>query len=618
MKRFYLVCILTLSALALLVRADGPDDQYIQIYKLIQDGDQMNKSSQTQLARKKYVEALTGLKKLQTSFPNWNENVIRFRLNYVAEKLGSPTIEKAVSVPLEKPLPPLQRPSAVTSQQIPDDKEERIVALTQEIRRLESANAALGSKLQEALSAQPASIDPRELAKAEGKVKLLEKEKELLKVTLEQEQTKLASRPDSTAVDELKKALTEATKKLSQQTEIAQALAREKEILEARLEGVRRENDTVKILRVENETLKKQLSESRLVPGPTQPTDKPSGPLASTVPQTNMAMVAELRASLSSLQEEKNALERSKAELETKLAKATSPATKPNTSESDRVKQVENERDELLRKLNETTKQLYDNKARMEQVQRGPSENQLTNLQARLEVLEARKVPYTSEELALFKQPPLVSAKADPRVGKKSPKEWPKGAEPLLAEAERAFAARRFDEAEKKYVQVLLLDDKNVFTLANLAASQLEQNRLVEAESNLNRALAKEPTDADSLSLLGILKFRQNKFDEALDVLSRAALLDPQNPQTQNYLGIALSEKGQRSPAEAALRRAIQLLPGYGSAHNNLAVIYAAQQPPFTELARWHYQKALASGHPQNPELEKMIEGNRSPSGTKQ
>ena len=64
-------------------------------------------------------------------------------------------------------------------------------------------------------------------------------------------------------------------------------------------------------------------------------------------------------------------------------------------------------------------------------------------------------------------------------------------------------------------------------------------------------------------------------------------------------------------PAEAALRRAIQIEPSYGSAHNNLAVIYLMQQPPSFELARWHYQKALASGHPRNSELEKMLDANK-------
>ena len=62
-----------------------------------------------------------------------------------------------------------------------------------------------------------------------------------------------------------------------------------------------------------------------------------------------------------------------------------------------------------------------------------------------------------------------------------------------------------------------------------------------------------------------------------------------------------------RQAAEAALRRAIQLDPQYGSAHNNLAVIYLTQTPPQIELARWHYQKALAAGQPRNEDLEKLF-----------
>ena len=91
-------------------------------------------------------------------------------------------------------------------------------------------------------------------------------------------------------------------------------------------------------------------------------------------------------------------------------------------------------------------------------------------------------------------------------------------------------------------------------------------------------------------------------------MLSRSARLDPDNPLTQNYLGIALSAKGQRGPAEAALRRAISLQPGYAEAHANLAVIYALQKPPFLELARWHYQKAKASGFAGNPDLERILD----------
>ena len=170
------------------------------------------------------------------------------------------------------------------------------------------------------------------------------------------------------------------------------------------------------------------------------------------------------------------------------------------------------------------------------------------------------------------------------------------------------FAARRFDQAEGKYLEVLRQDEKNAYTLANLAAIQLELNRLDEADKHIRQALAIDANDAYSLSILGYLRFRQEKYDEALDALSRAARFNPQSAEIQNYLGVTLSHKGLRGPAETALRKAIQLDPGYGSAHHNLAVIYSTQQPPRVELARWHYQRALAAGHPRNPDLEKLFE----------
>jgi len=67
-----------------------------------------------------------------------------------------------------------------------------------------------------------------------------------------------------------------------------------------------------------------------------------------------------------------------------------------------------------------------------------------------------------------------------------------------------------------------------------------------------------------------------------------------------------------RGPAENALRRAIQLQPGYGSAHYNLALVYLHQQPPLIELARWHYQKAIAAGHPRSTQVEQLLESRKA------
>jgi len=144
-------------------------------------------------------------------------------------------------------------------------------------------------------------------------------------------------------------------------------------------------------------------------------------------------------------------------------------------------------------------------------------------------------------------------------------------------------------------------------SLANLAAIQLQEQKFDEAEANLKKALNVHNDDAYALSLMGMMRFQQGKYEEALDYLSRSAQIDPKNPETENYLGITLSQQGQREAAETALRKAVMLNPNYAGAHHNLAVIYATQKPPFMELARYHYNKALALGQAPNADLEKQL-----------
>src|SRR5579863_7103420 len=90
--------------LALLPRvwADGPDDQYVTIYNLIQQGDILNEKGQVASARAKYEDALSVLKRFQAAYPDWNVKVVKFRLNYLAGKLT----ELAPALPPPKTTPP--------------------------------------------------------------------------------------------------------------------------------------------------------------------------------------------------------------------------------------------------------------------------------------------------------------------------------------------------------------------------------------------------------------------------------------------------------------------------------------------------------------------------------
>jgi tetratricopeptide (TPR) repeat protein len=310
---------------------------------------------------------------------------------------------------------------------------------------------------------------------------------------------------------------------------------------------------------------------------------------------------------VSKLTIEKEALESRLRQVSQQAAPSPAP-TSDSAATASHLKDVEKERNDLQRRLDSANKELAARKRKGSTPVNQELESELVGARARLEILEARATPYSDEEQALLKRPETKLSDSTAKPARKSIKDLPPGAAAQVADAQRYFGAKEYDKAEAAYTQVLQQDPKNVALLGNLAAIQVESRHFDQAESNIQMALALDPEDPYSLYVLGILRFREKKYDDALGALSRSAKLDPQNPEVQNYLGLALSEKGLRVPAEAALRKAIQLQPGYAGAHYNLAVVYATEQPPATELARFHYQKALAAGYPPNADLEKRLE----------
>src|SRR5262249_23085826 len=151
--------------------AEGPDDQYVRIYYLIQEADSWNEKGDLRQAIAKYMEAQSALKTLQVLNPDWNERVVNYRLDYIARKLD----------PLTQKLPPL---TAAPASPAADNATvaslmaatNQLKAFQEEIARLSGQNALLEAKLKEALSVQPAAVDPHELAKAQERIKTLEKE----------------------------------------------------------------------------------------------------------------------------------------------------------------------------------------------------------------------------------------------------------------------------------------------------------------------------------------------------------------------------------------------------------------------------------------------------------
>jgi tetratricopeptide (TPR) repeat protein len=541
------------------LRAAGPDDIYLQAYSLIQEADEYDNSGRIDQAKLRYQDAQKNLAKLQKSYPAYNTRAVEIRMEYVRQKLGLPAQPDASgtnSVPANvrtndpasaAPKPEITRPARKTPASPTHTQSPRKVSETPAVPEPQGKTASLN---------------------LEQKLTVLEADNRMLQAKLREA---LSARPAAVDPAELAKA-----------QEKVQELEKEKELLKASLAQAE--------AKAPDAAVHTQLDHAK-----------------SDLEATRKKLTESI-ASIATLTQEKQALQ-------TQLdAKKTEPAPAPvvaenSPNESSGIKALEKERDGLLKKLNDANKELYDIKARGQLARFETLTNQLANLRARVEVFEARKVPYTPEELALMdKNVTALDSSVSAKEGKKSIRELPEGAAEFVRRARNAFSAQNYPEAEANYQEVVKLDESNPDSLANLAAIQLEMEKLGDAEANLKKALAASPDDARALSLLGMLRFRQEKYDEALDILSRSAQLDPKNPETQNYLGITLSQKGQRDAAETALRKAILLQPSYGGAHHNLAVIYAHERPPAVALARYHYKKSLSLGEPASPELEKILD----------
>jgi tetratricopeptide (TPR) repeat protein len=609
MKRFAALAVLLLAVMLSSASAQqNADDQYVIIYSLMQQADSLNSAGHSSEALAGFAEAQGELRKFQKVFPDWNPKIVNFRLNYLAEKIAelTPPIPATnvpppaastpvVSTPVATPpaaSAPVAGPSATGA-----DWEARLEALQAQVQNLQADNTTLEAKLKEALAAQPAMVDPRELARAQAQIRSLMKENDLLKVSLAQGKPGTATGLEPNTLAQMRQALAGANKKLVEEAARADRLAQENQTLQTRMRALLASPDAAEALREENALLKQQLAELRAAA-----TNAPAAGLNAELANARTHIsILQSNAEVSSL--EKAALENRVRELQ--AGNPTLPTPPSQTENEVRIRELTLERDFLLAKLGKANEELYGRKKQDTAAEIGQLTDEVNVLRARLAVDEARAVPYTPEELALFQQPaPLI---ANPNAEKKSIRELPGGSASLVAEAQNYFAAKQYDKAEDDYLQILRHDENNGLALANLAAIELQENKLDDAEKHITTALTQAPNDAYNLSILGYLKFQQGKYDDALDALSRAAKLDPQNPEIENYLGVTLSHKGLRLQAETALRKAVELDPNYAAAHNNLAVIYISQQPPLPQLARWHYEKALAAGQPRNPDLDKML-----------
>src|SRR5260370_37148623 len=123
MKAVFAAVALALLALgAPMARAEGSDDQYIQIFNAIQQGDSLTERGESTNAMAKYTETQTALQRFQTDYPTWNPKIVKYRIEYVGAKIAELSAKKSpapiaalTNEPPAPTAPPASLPAPITS-----------------------------------------------------------------------------------------------------------------------------------------------------------------------------------------------------------------------------------------------------------------------------------------------------------------------------------------------------------------------------------------------------------------------------------------------------------------------------------------------------------------------
>ncbi len=183
--------------------------------------------------------------------------------------------------------------------------------------------------------------------------------------------------------------------------------------------------------------------------------------------------------------------------------------------------------------------------------------------------------------------------------------------EALLERASEAFAllnAKDYEGAARAYRAILEEAPGSYFAAISLGVAELGRGRADAAIEPFERALAKRPDDPFALLKLGVAQLQSGATAAAEETLSKATTADSQSYAAHYNHGRALEAKGDTGAAMQKMQRAIDLNPNWPQAHLDLAKIYARQQPPATQQARDHYDRAIDLGAPPDAAIKQLIQ----------
>ena len=528
-------CFAVVLALVWAVRVcAGPDDDFITIYNLIQVTDSQNSAGRVVDAREGYLKAQQLLRQLQKSNPTWNERVIAYRLRYVAEKLAA-----IPETPADAPKPADPAKPAPKSDELAPAGEviEQFNTMNAQIAKLAAEKQVLEAKLREALTAQPAPVDPKELQSAVEKISQLQSTNKVLLAHLARQEAERRNLVDKVVAEEAQKALNDANRELLAQRTRAAELEKQRESVEGQL----------KRLDVENSTLKTQVTELKSDSERGKQVAELSGKLAglqadlSQMKEQNEVLIAD-RAKLEKQVEDLRARQSEdgflrQKQLETDLALAKAEASRNSlvadelaaqlAKEKGTRSQVETSNVELTRRVQSLTEQNtalkgIETQLKAERNERQEVEAQLKAAEQRLEALKKSAAenpkPDAPADPAVAGQLKLLETEAGRlRDALKDSRARETELSTLLGEAN---AARDRLEREKEHLLARLRDANQTPNAAQTARANQTittlETRLKELEKERDRLSAKLAQAADR-SATELARFRRTRLGNPRD-----------------------------------------------------------------------------------------------------
>jgi len=255
---------LGLAIFATAVQAQDPADDFLKAYFLLQDGDTAKKAGEKDKAIEKYNGALDVLRKIQVESPDWNPNIINFRIKYCTDGVTSLGGTPSTGSSAAKTAPDSGGPTLTTT--TGEESVGKLIEIQNELKQTRQQLEQI-RKEKDDLQVKLASVEEnlKSVTAGKGDARLLELQKanDDLRQQLSAAEEKLKGVSGDGALASLQQELSETKKQLDAALQENEKLRKDNETMRASLDEARGKlkalassDDTIKTMQRENALLR--------------------------------------------------------------------------------------------------------------------------------------------------------------------------------------------------------------------------------------------------------------------------------------------------------------------------------------------------------------------------